>query len=97
MSFCFLYNVVSENYSVQNSPRGGEGGLLPAQSLQGMSILNMVHICLSIYHMPYLNFVSRPKYASFVLRLPASNMHLLCFYFVFPSIIYFISSMFFFR
>ena len=32
MSFCFLYNVVSENYSVQNSPRGG-GGLLPAQGL----------------------------------------------------------------
>ena len=26
MSFCFLYNVVSENYSVQNSPWGGGGG-----------------------------------------------------------------------
>ena len=26
MSFCFLYNVVSENYSVQNSPLGGGGG-----------------------------------------------------------------------
>ena len=26
MSFCFLYNVVSENYSVQNSPRGEWGG-----------------------------------------------------------------------
>ena len=26
MSFCFLYNVVSENDSVQNSPRGGGGG-----------------------------------------------------------------------
>ena len=44
MSFCFLYNVVSENYSVQNSPwggggggggGGGEGGLLPAQGLYG--------------------------------------------------------------
>ena len=36
MSFCFLYNVVSENHSVQNSPwggGGGEGGLLPAQGL----------------------------------------------------------------
>ena len=33
MSFCFLYNVVSENYSVQNSVWGGEGGLLPAQGL----------------------------------------------------------------
>ena len=34
MSFCFLYNVVSENYSVQNSPwGGGEGGLLSAQGL----------------------------------------------------------------
>ena len=37
MSFCFLYNVVSENHSVQNSPGGGggEGGLLPAQGLEG--------------------------------------------------------------
>ena len=26
MSFCFLYNVVSENHSVQNSPLGGGGG-----------------------------------------------------------------------
>ena len=26
MSFCFLYNVVLENYSVQNSP-WGEGGV----------------------------------------------------------------------
>ena len=32
MSFCFLYNVVLENHSVQNSP-WGEGGLLPAQGL----------------------------------------------------------------
>ena len=36
MSFCFLYNVVLENYSVQNSPWGGRGvevGLWPAQGL----------------------------------------------------------------
>ena len=26
MSFCFLYNVVAENYSVQNSSLGGGGG-----------------------------------------------------------------------
>ena len=26
MSFCFLYNVVLENHSVQNSPGGGGGG-----------------------------------------------------------------------
>ena len=26
MSFCFLYNVVLENYSLQNSPGGGGGG-----------------------------------------------------------------------
>ena len=25
MSFCFLYNAVPENHSVQNSPRGGGG------------------------------------------------------------------------
>ena len=39
MSFCFLYNVVSENYSVQNSP-WGEGGLLPAQCLNLICILH---------------------------------------------------------
>ena len=27
MSFCFLYNVVSENHSVQNSPWGGGEGV----------------------------------------------------------------------
>ena len=26
MSFCFLYNIVTENYSAQNSPWGGAGG-----------------------------------------------------------------------
>ena len=41
MSFCFLYNVVSENYSVQNSPwGGGEGGLLPAQGLTPGHVCN---------------------------------------------------------
>ena len=35
MSFCFLYNVVLENHSVQNSP-WGEGGLLPAQGLDDL-------------------------------------------------------------
>ena len=39
MSFCFLYNVVSENHSVQNSRGGGEGGLLPAQGLYEKSSL----------------------------------------------------------
>ena len=34
MSLFFLYNVVSENYSVQNSPVG-EGCILPAQDLYG--------------------------------------------------------------
>ena len=45
MSFCFLYNVVSENYSVQNSPLGGgggggEGGLLPAQGLKRQQFIH---------------------------------------------------------
>ena len=45
MSFCFLYNVVSENHSVQNSPwGGGEGGLLPAQGL-GVSTLEIIFKC----------------------------------------------------
>ena len=41
MSFYFLYNVVLENYSVQNSP-WGEGGLLPAQGLIGYASLLLV-------------------------------------------------------
>ena len=32
MSFCFLYNVVSENYSVQNSPWGGGGPIASSRS-----------------------------------------------------------------
>ena len=34
MSFCFLYNVVSENYSVQNSPWGGGGSIASSRSIQ---------------------------------------------------------------
>ena len=33
MSFCFLYNVVSENHSVQNSPRGGGGSVASSRSI----------------------------------------------------------------
>ena len=33
MSFCFLYNVVSENYSVQNSPLGGGGSIVSSRSI----------------------------------------------------------------
>ena len=33
MSFCFLYNVVSENYCVQNSSGGGGGGGLERVSI----------------------------------------------------------------
>ena len=32
MSFCFLYNVVLENYSVQNSPWGGGGSIVSSRS-----------------------------------------------------------------
>ena len=32
MSFCFLYNVVSDNYSVQNSPWGGGGSIASSRS-----------------------------------------------------------------
>ena len=38
MSFCFLYNVVSENHSVQNSP-WGEGRLLPAHGLYYLELI----------------------------------------------------------
>ena len=45
MSFCFLYNVVSENHNVQNSPWGGGGGgkvgLLPTQGLKHLSPIDM--------------------------------------------------------
>ena len=33
MSFCFLYNVVSENHSVQNSPWGGGGSIASSRSI----------------------------------------------------------------
>ena len=32
MSFCFLYNVVLENHSVQNSPWGGGGSIASSRS-----------------------------------------------------------------
>ena len=32
MPFCFLYNVVSENHSVQNFPWGGEGSIVSSRS-----------------------------------------------------------------
>ena len=34
MSFCFLYNVVLENYSVQNSPWGGGGSIVSSRSIK---------------------------------------------------------------
>ena len=33
MSFCFLYNVVSENHNVQNSPWGGGGSIASSRSI----------------------------------------------------------------
>ena len=39
MSFCFLYNVVSENYSVQNSPWGGGGSIASSRSIQWLEHL----------------------------------------------------------
>ena len=33
MSFCFLYNIVSENHSVQNSPWGGGGSIASSRSI----------------------------------------------------------------
>ena len=52
MSFCFLYNVVSENYSVQNSP-WGEGGLLPAQGLFVKFYTNIKHHKLMLINSTY--------------------------------------------
>ena len=56
MSFCFLYNVVLENHSVQNSPwggggGGGEGGLLPAQGL--------ICFCYKISFLPISKYYDR--------------------------------------
>ena len=36
MSFCFLYNVVSENHSVQNSPWGGGGSIASSRSIKSL-------------------------------------------------------------
>ena len=33
MPFCFLYNVVSEKHSVQNSPLGGGGSIASSRSI----------------------------------------------------------------
>ena len=38
MSFCFLYDVVSENYSVQNSPWGGGGSIASSRSIKFIEI-----------------------------------------------------------
>ena len=45
MLFCFLYNVVSENHSVQNSPWGGGGaGGSIASSRSKISPTNYGHV-----------------------------------------------------
>ena len=59
MSFCFLYNVVSENHSVQNSPRG-EGGLLPAQGLVVSYWRKYVHQGLSLSRKKLVRLTNRP-------------------------------------
>ena len=67
MSFCFLYNVVSENHSVQNSPwGGGEGGLLPAQGLVGLYSyfpLKSILIGSALFALTYLSQYSRTSMA----------------------------------
>ena len=48
MSFCFLYNVVSENHSVQNSPGGGGGGggsIASSRSIGGDAHKSEDNIC----------------------------------------------------
>ena len=36
MSFCVLYNVVSENHNVQNSPWGGGGSIASSRSIRNI-------------------------------------------------------------
>ena len=43
MSFCFLYNVVSENHSVQNSPWGGGGSIASSRSTSLTEISLILH------------------------------------------------------
>ena len=43
MSFCFLYNVVLENHSVQNSPLGGGGGRGSIASSRSMNFVLFEH------------------------------------------------------
>ena len=43
MSFCFLYNVVSENHTVQNSSSGGGGSISSSRS--NINVFKKVSIC----------------------------------------------------
>ena len=62
MSFCFLYNVVLENHSVQNSPWGG---LLPAQGLvqklflqcRSRSFFNLKPMSVIVYQFQTVRFI----------------------------------------
>ena len=38
MSFCFFYNVISENRSVKNTPWVGEGGSIASSRSSGLSV-----------------------------------------------------------
>ena len=58
MSFCFLYNVVLENYSVQNSPWGG-GGLLSAQGLSHSIRMTCKWSCFKFMSLFYSNWPSK--------------------------------------
>ena len=52
MSFCFLYNVVLENYSVQNSPWGGGGSIASSRSirfLRSARRLILLNICVNFH------------------------------------------------
>ena len=66
MSFCFLYNVVSENYSVQNSPWGGGGGgggsIASSRSIRCISkIVSRNVLCFSRCYKSYLVLFQLPS------------------------------------
>ena len=61
MSFCFLYNVVSENHSVQNSPWGGGGSIASSRSNR----LHFVRMSLQRITRPHCHFSCFPIYSHF--------------------------------
>ena len=59
MLFCFLYNVVLENYSVQNSPWARGGSIASSRFIPRRSRENHDSISFAIFRSGHLKFSTR--------------------------------------